>query len=170
MAEVGSGVMSNVKLQLYPATVGLPDLFAPHTDWQYPAKICQFPVPRLVQRTLGLDLVCNVDAAPDIALELVLLAIKWRTPVEDPPVLSIMTLEPIFHLKYFLLVKCIAVHSKAVLEIAGMNTVGPSVPVLLFQTAPPELEPAVVEIIALSTRVGTPDHKRGLLHQDLILD
>jgi hypothetical protein len=50
-----------------------------------------------------------------------------------------------------------------------MNTLGPFISILLFQAAPSELKPAVVEIIALSIRIGAPNHDRRLLHQDPVL-
>jgi hypothetical protein len=43
-----------------------------------------------------------------------------------------MALQPILHLKCFPLAKGIAVYRKTVLEIVGMNTFAPSVPVFLL--------------------------------------
>ena len=165
MTEVGSGVIPDVSLHLHPAPVGVPDLLALHTDWQYSAKIRQFSIPCLVQCPLGLDSVCNIDTTAYIAPKLTVLAKEWRSRIKDPPIIPIMTLQAILHLKWFPPLKCIQVCGKAVLEIITMNTLGPSISVLLFQAASSELKPAVVEVIALSGRIGTADHDRRLLHQ-----
>jgi hypothetical protein len=154
---------------LHPAAVSLPDLLAPHTYGQYSAKIRQFPIPGFVQRALGLDSVCYIDATADVALEVLALVKKRRAAIEDPPVFPIMPLQPVFHLKWLPLPKGVQVSGKAALEIVTMNTLCPLISVLLFHAAPSEAEPTVVEIVALSSRIGAPDHDRRLFHQDLVL-
>jgi hypothetical protein len=168
MTEVGSGVIPDIALHLHPAPVGVPDLLALHTDWQYSTKIRQFSIPCLVQCPLGLDSVCNIDATAYIAPKLTVLAKERRSGVKDPPIILIMALQAILHLKWLPLLECVHVRGKALLQIITMNALSPSISALLFQAASSELEPAVVEVIALSGRIGTPNHDRRLLHQSLI--
>src|SRR5579872_6756973 len=127
MTEVGSRMIPDILFQLNPAAVRPLDLSAIHTNWQYSAKIRQFLIPGLVLCALGLYSLRDVDAAAYVAEELMVLIEEWGTPVENPTVLSIMTPQSIFHLKWFPLPKCISVSGKAPLEIFRMNTLGPLV-------------------------------------------
>ena len=107
MAEIGSRVVPDIIFQLHPASVALSDTLALHADWQYSTKIRQLPIPCLIQRPLRFDSVCNIYAATDVALELTLITKERRPSVEDPPIVSIMTLQPILHLERSSLFKCV---------------------------------------------------------------
>lgn len=169
MTEISVGVIPDIPFQLHPAAIGLPNPLALHTNGQYPSKTRQFPIPGLIQGPLCFDAVCNINATTDIAEELVAFAEEGGAPVEYPAVFPIVTLQPVFHFKWFAVLKRFTVRGKAVLEIFRMDTLSPLISVLLVHTASSKLEPSVVEVVTLRGCVGPPDLDRGLFHQNLVL-
>src|SRR5215469_8473775 len=113
MTEVGSSVASDVEFHLHPASISLLYSFALHADRQYSTKVRQFSLPSLIQCPLRLNSIRHIDAASDVAQELAIPAKERRSSVEDPPIYSIMALQPVFHLKWSSFSKCVKVGVKA---------------------------------------------------------
>jgi len=68
--------------------------------------------------------------------------------------------EPILHLERLAPREMIEVVLHAAIEIFGVHALGPTVAHLLGERAAGELEPGVVEVVALRVERRPPDHDR----------
>ncbi len=85
---------------------------------------------------------------------------KGAADIENPAVNAVMPQKAVLHFKRFMTGKGALPDANAVVKVIDMNTLGPSVAVLIFHTSAGEFEPAVVEPVAHSGSVGTPDQCR----------
>ena len=80
-----------------------------------------------------------------------------------------MAAQPIFHFERLAPPKMIQIMRDAALEIIGMDPLGPAVAHLLFDRAPSEFEPGLVEVVTLGVEARAPDHDRRMADQQTIL-
>src|SRR5690348_14309701 len=112
----------------------------------------------------------NVDAASDEPEKASVVVAIRNAPIQDPAVHSVVALEPILHLERHSLIEIGDVDVEAPCEVIGMHSLRPAVAGLLGKGSSRELQPGVVEVVALLVDIGAPDHHRRVLHEQPILD
>ena len=115
---------------------------------------------RLV-RILGMFPVGNVDARADVPRELTARAVAQDAAVQNPSVLPVVALKPVFHPERFTGVEGSNVGLQAVVVIVGVDVLGPAVPEFLLDRAANEVQPRLVEPRTQPVRTANPDQNRG---------
>ena len=117
------------------------------------------------QLGLGVASVGDVEAGTDVAGKLAGLVVDGPSGVDDPAVLAVVPLQPVFHLERSPDCEMLQVGADAAIEVFCVDAQGPSVADLLLQAAAGELQPGLVEVAALGVRIGTPDQGGKALEQ-----
>jgi hypothetical protein len=87
--------------------------------------------------------------------------------VENPAILPVVALQPVFHPEFLSSIERCSVSVKACLKIFGVNTLRPAVAQLFLHGAPAEFQPRLVEVCAEFVGTGYPDHRRCSVSDEL---
>src|SRR5262249_53934359 len=119
----------------------------------------------LLERRLELDPPGDVEARAEIADKLPIGIAIRRSPIADPSILAVVATQAIRELEGFAFRKGAQELAERAFKIVGMNSEGPAFARRLagFRTA--ELDPRLVDVIAVAVGVGAPDH-HGRLFRD----
>ena len=111
-------------------------------------------------RALSFDALVDVDAAADVAHEFAGIVGIGYAAIENPPIGTIVTLQPIFHFERHSHIEPGTVDIEATIEIVGVHTLDPAISCFLLQCATCKVEPNTVEIIAKLGAICAPNHYR----------
>src|SRR6185295_7258320 len=114
----------------------------------------------LLQQQLPLLAVRDIHAGADIAGKDFVGRVSRDTIVYNPAILAISTPESILHFERLAGIKRRCVDGQTVAEVFRMDALSPAVAQLLLHTSPSEIQPAFVEVFALFSGIGHPDHYR----------
>src|SRR4051812_25997887 len=115
---------------------------------------------------LGPAPVVDVHAASDEAREVARLVVEGSAAIEDPPVFAVVAAEPVFHLERLATMEMIQVVFHAAFDVFRMDALRPAVSDLLGERTAGELEPGIVEVVALRVERRAPDHDGRVLDEE----
>src|SRR6478736_6049124 len=85
--------------------------------------------PKAVLRFLEFS---DVNTRADITEKVAVGGKAWRSTVQDPPVFTVASLQPVFHREGLPGVKGVDIHFHTTVQVVGVNMVRPAVPKLLL--------------------------------------
>src|SRR5262245_47616729 len=113
----------------------------------------------------GLLPVRDVSGGADIADEIAIRRMARHALLQNPMIAAVVPAQPVFDLEPLPGIECGLISLVAVLCILRMHALQPASPGFLFQRAPGELEPALVEEFAMLVAVRNPEqHRNGVGH------
>src|SRR5258706_411837 len=102
--------------------------------------------------------VADVDARADVAAEFVVRTVQRNTFFENPAILAVVALQPVFHGEGHPGVEGARVDLQAPVAVFRVKVLGPAVSQLLFKWAAHEVQPLLVEPGGEFVFVACPDH------------
>jgi len=109
-----------------------------------------------------------VYTATDEARECPGLVIERYAAIKDPAVHTVAATEAILHLERLTPLEVVQIVRYAAIEIATVHAFGPARAHFLFERAPRERQPRLVEVVAVRIEARAPDHDRRMLDQETV--
>ena len=119
----------------------------------------------VAQLGLGVAAVGDVEAGADVAGELAVAGVDRAAGVDDPAVLAVVAAQPVFHLEGGAHREVLEVGAHAAVEVFAVNAPRPAVTLFFGEAAAGEVEPGLVEVVALGVDAGAPDERGEVLEQ-----
>src|SRR5579872_2461743 len=105
-----------------------------------------------------LFLVMDVETTAYIAFKDSVSRVAGHSTVKNPAVLTGVVSHPVFHLKWTASIEITDVDLQATIKVLWMHILCPAIARLLFESAPDEIQPALVEVITKLVGARHPDH------------
>ena len=119
----------------------------------------------VAQLGLGVAAVGDVEAGADVAGELAAAGVHRAAGIDDPAVFAVVATQPVLHLEGRAHREMLEVGAHAAVEVFAVYAACPAVADLFGQAAAGEVEPGLVEVVALGVGAGAPDQRREELEQ-----
>src|SRR6185312_8816911 len=103
----------------------------------------------------------NVQTATYIAFKCSIRRESGEPVIKDPPVLTAVMSQPIFHFEWLAGVKGRDVNLQAAVKVLWVHILGPAVAHFLLHCAPNKVQPAFIEVVAQLVYTREPDHHRS---------
>src|SRR5271157_3197618 len=107
----------------------------------------------------------DIEARADVPGENAIWGEPGNPVLENPAILAVLPPQPVIHCKGRASVQCRYVGLPASLQVIGVDALGPALAHLLLDGPSSEVEPLLVEVIALLICVRAPDQDRGGIGQ-----
>ena len=107
----------------------------------------------------------DVDGGADIADEIAIRRMAWHALLQNPMIVAVVPAQPVFDLEPLPGIECGLIGFAAVLRVLRMHALQPARSGFLLQATPGELQPALVEEVAMLVVIRNPEqHGNGVGH------